>query len=103
MPQYSAKVMDHFTNPRNLGEIPDADGIGQVGNPVCLAKRTKVQLNNHVMEIEGALTCTSVYLLMKAYTLHVIRRSEREYSGDMIRLSNSLGSVRMARIIFYMR
>ena len=27
--------MDHFNNPRNMGEIPDADGIGKVGNPVC--------------------------------------------------------------------
>ena len=27
--------MDHFRNPRNLGEIPDADGVGTVGNPVC--------------------------------------------------------------------
>ncbi len=32
---YSDKVMDHFMHPRNVGEIPDADGIGQVGNPVC--------------------------------------------------------------------
>ncbi|MCI1959262.1 MAG: Fe-S cluster assembly scaffold protein NifU [Clostridia bacterium] len=33
--EYSAKVMDHFTNPRNTGEIPDADGTGTVGNVKC--------------------------------------------------------------------
>jgi len=32
---YSDKVMEHFQNPRNVGVIKDADGIGQVGNPVC--------------------------------------------------------------------
>ena len=35
MPQYSEKVMDHFSHPRNVGEMPDADGVGTVGNPVC--------------------------------------------------------------------
>jgi len=32
---YNETVMDHFKNPRNVGEIPDADGVGEVGNPAC--------------------------------------------------------------------
>lgn len=32
---YNDKVMDHFNNPRNVGEIQNPDGIGQVGNPIC--------------------------------------------------------------------
>ncbi|UCD02532.1 MAG: Fe-S cluster assembly scaffold protein NifU [Promethearchaeota archaeon] len=32
---YSEKVMEHFRNPRNMGEIKDADSVGEVGNPVC--------------------------------------------------------------------
>ena len=35
MEQYSEKVMDHFRNPRNVGEIENPDGDGRVGNPIC--------------------------------------------------------------------
>jgi nitrogen fixation NifU-like protein len=35
MPVYNEKVMQHFMNPHNVGEIEDADGVGEIGNPVC--------------------------------------------------------------------
>ena len=35
MPTYSEEVMDHFTKPRNIGELDNPDGVGEVGNPVC--------------------------------------------------------------------
>ena len=35
MSLYTDKVMDHFENPRNVGVIENADGVGEVGNPVC--------------------------------------------------------------------
>jgi len=35
MEGYSSKVMEHFASPKNVGEIEDADGIGNVGNPTC--------------------------------------------------------------------
>jgi len=35
MPVYSEKVMDHFMNPRNVGEIENPDGIAEMGNPIC--------------------------------------------------------------------
>ena len=35
MPVYSEKVMDHFMHPRNVGEIENPDGVGEMGNPVC--------------------------------------------------------------------
>jgi len=48
---YTDKVLDHFRNPRNMGEIPDADGVGTVGNPVCGDLMTiYIRVNNDRIE-----------------------------------------------------
>ena len=54
MPVYNEKVMEHFMNPRNVGEIDNADGIGEVGNPVCGDMMTfyiKVK-DNHISDVK---------------------------------------------------
>ena len=67
MEQYSKKVMDHFLNPRNVGELKDANGVGEVGNPVCgdiMRMYIKVE-NNIIVDIKfltfgcGAAVATS--------------------------------------------
>ena len=65
---YSQKVMDHFANPRNVGEIKDADGIGEVGNSRCgdiMKMYIKVDENNIITDCKfktfgcGAAIATS--------------------------------------------
>jgi nitrogen fixation NifU-like protein len=65
---YTDKVMDHFNNPRNVGVIDDADGVGEVGNPVCgdVMKITiKVDDTDHITDLKfqtlgcGAAIATS--------------------------------------------
>ncbi|MEO5357111.1 MAG: Fe-S cluster assembly scaffold protein NifU [Nitrospirae bacterium YQR-1] len=47
---YSQKLMDHFTNPRNVGEMPDADGVGMEGNPTCGdAMKLFIKVENNIL------------------------------------------------------
>ena len=64
---YSEKVMDHFSNPRNVGEIEEADGSGTVGNPACgdIMKLTIKVENDKITDVKfktfgcGAAIATS--------------------------------------------
>ena len=91
---YSPKVMDHFKNPRNMGEIPDADGVGTVGNPVCGDMMTiyiKVK-DNRIADIKfktfgcGAAIATSSMAteLAKGKTLdEAMKLSREEVAKDL--------------------
>lgn len=91
---YSEKVMEHFRNPRNMGEIPDADGVGTVGNPVCGDMMTvyiKVK-DNRIDDIKfktfgcGAAIATSsmVTELAKGKTLEEAKEIGRSDVADSL-------------------
>jgi len=94
---YTEKVLEHFKNPRNMGEIPDADGIGTVGNPVCgdlMSIYIKVK-DNRIEDIKfktfgcGAAIATSSMIteLAKGKTLDEAMKITR---GDV---ADSLGGL----------
>lgn len=89
---YSPKVMEHFRNPHNMGEIPDADGVGTVGNPVCgdmMAIYIKVK-DNRLTDIKfktfgcGAAIATSSMIteLAKGKTLEEAMKITRANVAD---------------------
>jgi nitrogen fixation NifU-like protein len=99
---YSEKVMDHFRNPRNMGEIPDPDGMGTVGNPVCgdmMNIYIKVE-DNRIIDIKfktfgcGAAIATSSMIteLAKGKTLDEAMKLTRTNVADSL---NGLPPVKM--------
>ncbi len=91
---YSEKVMDHFANPRNVGEMPDADGIGKVGNPQCgdvMWLYIKVR-DNIITDIKfktfgcGAAIATSSMIteLAKGRTLEEAKKISRQDVADAL-------------------
>lgn len=91
---YSDKVMAHFANPHNVGEIPDADGIGKVGNPQCgdvMWLYIKVK-NNILTDIKfktfgcGAAIATSSMItdLARGKTLDEAKKISRQDVADSL-------------------
>ncbi len=90
---YSEKVMDHFNNPRNVGVIENADGVGEVGNPVCgdIMKITfKLDDTEHIEDIKfqtlgcGAAIATSsiVTEMAKGMTLEEAAGISKQQVAD---------------------
>lgn len=79
---YSEKVMDHFMHPRNVGEIPDASGVGRVGNPICVTPSTLIHTNCSVVPIRDVSAGARVLSADGRY--HKIKRVfSREYNGEV--------------------
>lgn len=99
---YSEKVMDHFTNPRNMGYIEGADGEAQIGNPTCgdVMKMTIKVEDNRIQDIKfqtfgcGAAVATSsmVTEMVKGKTLEEAERITNDAVADAL---NGLPPVKM--------
>ncbi|PKQ19226.1 MAG: Fe-S cluster assembly scaffold protein NifU [Actinobacteria bacterium HGW-Actinobacteria-6] len=91
---YSDKVMDHFGNPHNVGVIEDADGVGEVGNPVCgdMMKITIKVTDDHLDDIKfqtlgcGAAIATSSVITEMARGMSLedaVRITKAEIAGEL--------------------
>jgi len=87
---YSKKVIEEFQHPKNMGEIKNADGVGKVGNPVCLLPNTNIHINNNLKEIEKIDLNDRVIGHNGKYN-KVIKINKRDYSGNLIEIKNKLG------------
>ena len=99
---YSEKVMDHFMNPRNMGELEDANAVGDVGNPACgdmMRLYLKIE-NGIVVDVKfktfgcGAAIASSSMLteMIKGKTIEV----EKKISNDQV--NNALGGLPPVKI-----
>jgi nitrogen fixation NifU-like protein len=91
---YSAKVMDHFQNPRNVGEIENPDGVGEIGNPVCgdiMKLYIRVE-DNHIVDAKfktfgcGAAIATSSMIteLVRGKTLEQAEKISRKTVAEAL-------------------
>lgn len=87
---YSDKVMEHFRNPKNMGEIKDADGVGTVGNPVCVLPETDI-IANPVSTSISYLNPGDRVLSHDGKFHEISRKFKREYYGQMLMIKNRLG------------
>ena len=90
--QYSKKVMQNFFHPKNMGEMKNPDGVGKVGNPVCLLPEEKILLNNEFVEIEKASKKDFVFSHDSTEN-KILEKFSKKYKGKIINLKNLLGEI----------
>ena len=94
---YSAKVMEHFQNPRIVGEIKDADGIGTVGNPSCgdiMSIYIKVE-NNVIADIKFKTFGCGAAIATSSITTEMVKGKTVEEAERLTRndVANALGGL----------
>ncbi len=87
---YSDKVMKEFRQPHNIGEMQNPDGLGKVGNPVCLPPGSMIHANDEFRSIDSLNVCEKV-LGHQGHYNQIKRAISRKYTGEIIRIKTKLG------------
>jgi nitrogen fixation NifU-like protein len=91
---YTADVMEHFSRPHNYGKIKNPDGVGKVGNLVCVLPEEKIHSGNEIKILKNLKTGETV-LSHTGLNNKIEQAVERPYRGKIIELKNKLGSIRL--------
>ena len=94
---YTEKVKDHFFHPRNVGEIPDADGVGTVGNPTCgdvMTMYIKVK-DNRIIDIKFKTYGCAAAIASSSIATELVKGKTIEEAMKLTRdeVSNELGGL----------
>ena len=89
---YSKKVIQHFRNPKNMGEMKNPDAVGKIGNPACLLPSEKVHKNSESILI-SELKETQEILTHNGNYEKIIGVPSRDYKGKIITLKNKMGKI----------
>lgn len=89
---YSSKVMKHFLHPKNMGKIKNADGIGKVGNIVCLLPHQNIHLKDGLTTIEKIPKGALIFSCNGRYST-VSETTARNYKGEILAFKNKLGLI----------
>ena len=96
MEEYSKKVMENFMNPRNMGEIENADGVGKVGNPKCLFEDTNIHTNFKLKKIKDIKK--DDFIISHDGKYHSVTETyKRIVSEPIIVLKNRLGEIKLTK------
>lgn len=89
---YTKKVIEHFKNPHNWGKIKNADGVGKVGNIVCLLPQQKIHCN-HDLKVIDEISEREKTLSHDGFFHKVKALFKRNYSGKILMIKNKLGTI----------
>jgi len=91
---YSKKVMQHFKKPHNYGRIENADGVGEIGNIVCLTPSQNIHINSGLKEVNIISKRDKVLSHDGKYNF-IVGRFKRDYQGGVVEIKNKLGIIKL--------